>query len=45
MPESRLSELTNDRDYRAVVRLLFGLLHTPQVSHQRAVQRGSCITQ
>jgi len=39
MPKSRFSELTNDRDYRAVVRLLFELLHTPQLSHQRAVQR------
>ncbi len=39
MPESRFSELTNDRDYRAVVRMLFALLHTPQLYHQRAVQR------
>jgi hypothetical protein len=39
MPKSRFSELTNDRDYRAVVRLLFELLHTPQLYHQRAVQR------
>jgi len=39
MPKSRFSELTNDRDYRAVVRLLFALLHTPQLYHQRAVQR------
>jgi hypothetical protein len=39
MPKSRFSELTDDRDYRAVVRLLFELLHTPQVSHQRAIQR------
>jgi hypothetical protein len=39
MPESRFSELTNDRDYRAVVRLLFEFLHTPQLYHQRAVQR------
>jgi hypothetical protein len=39
MPKSRFSELTNDRDYRAVVRLLFELLHTPQLSHQRAIQR------
>ena len=38
-PKSRFSELTNDRDYRAVVRLLFALLHTPQLYHQRAVQR------
>lgn len=39
MPKSRFSELTNDRDYRAVVRMLFELLHTPQLYHQRAVQR------
>ena len=39
MPKSRFSELTDDRDYRAVVRLLFELLHTPQLYHQRAVQR------
>jgi len=39
MPKSRFSELTNDRDYRAVVRMLFALLHTPQLYHQRAVQR------
>ena len=39
MPKSRFSELTNDRDYRAVVRLLFELLHTPQLYHQRAIQR------
>jgi hypothetical protein len=39
MPKSRFSELTNDRDSRAVVRLLFALLHTPQLYHQRAVQR------
>jgi hypothetical protein len=39
MPKSRFSELTNDRDYRAVVRLLFALLHTPQLYHQRGVQR------
>ena len=39
MPKSRFSALTNDRDYRAVVRLLFALLHTPQLYHQRAVQR------
>jgi len=38
-PKSRFSELTNDRDYRAVVRLLFEVLHTPQLYHQRAVQR------
>ncbi len=39
MPKSRFSELTNDRDYRAVVRLLFALLHTRQLYHQRGVQR------
>ena len=39
MPKSRFSELTNDRDCRAVVRLLFALLHTPQLYHQRGVQR------
>jgi hypothetical protein len=39
MPKSRFSELTNDRDYRAVVRMLFELLHTRQLYHQRAVQR------
>jgi hypothetical protein len=39
MPKSRFSELTNDRDYRAVVRLTFALLHTRQLYHQRAVQR------
>ena len=39
MPKSRFSELTNDRDYCAVVRLLFAVLHTLQLYHQRAVQR------
>ena len=39
MAGSTFSRLTNDRDYRAVVRLLFELLHTPQLYHQRAVQR------
>ena len=39
MPKSRFSELTNDRDYRAVVQLLFEVLHTPQLYHQRGVQR------
>jgi hypothetical protein len=39
MPKSRFSELTNDRDCRAVVRLMFALLHTRQLYHQRAVQR------
>jgi hypothetical protein len=32
--QSRFSELTNDRDYRAVFQLLFEGLHTPQLSHQ-----------
>jgi hypothetical protein len=35
---STLSRLTNDRDYRAVVRLFFELLHSPQFYHQRSVQ-------
>jgi len=39
MAGSTFSRRTNDRDYRAVVRLLFELLHTPQLYHQRAVQR------
>jgi len=39
MAGSTFSRLTNDRDYRAVVRLLFELFHTPQLYHQRAVQR------
>ena len=39
MPKSRFSELTNDRDCRPVVRLLFALLHTPQLYHQHVVQR------
>ena len=38
MAGSTFSRRTNDRDYRAVVRLLFELLHTPQLYHQRAVQ-------
>ena len=33
MSKSRFSELTNDRDYRAVVRLLFALRHTTQSYH------------
>jgi len=37
--KSRFSVLTNDRDYRAVVQVLFALLHTPQLYRQRAVQR------
>ena len=36
---STFSRYTNDRDYRAVVRFLFEVLHTPQLYHQRAVQR------
>jgi len=39
MAGSTFSRRTNDRDYRAVVRLFFELLHTPQLYHQRAVQR------
>ena len=39
MAGSTFSRRTNDRDYRAVVRVLFELLHTPQLYHQRAVQR------
>ena len=39
MADSTFSRRTNDRDYRAVVRALFELLHTPQLYHQRAVQR------
>ncbi|GAB7092262.1 hypothetical protein JCM18237_25330 [Halorubrum luteum] len=39
MAASTFSRYTNDRDYRAVVRCLFALLHTPQLYHQRAVQR------
>jgi citrate lyase gamma subunit len=38
MAGSTFSRRTNDRDYRAVVRVLFELLHTPQLYHQRAVQ-------
>ncbi|WP_162467401.1 hypothetical protein [Haloquadratum walsbyi] len=36
---STFSRYTNDRDYRAVVRFLFALLHTQQLSHQRDVRR------
>jgi len=36
---STFSRYTNDRDYRAVVRTMFELLHTPQLAHQRAVER------
>jgi len=32
MAASTLSRYTNDRDYRAVVRLIFEILHTPQLS-------------
>lgn len=39
MAASTFSRHTNDRDYRAVVRVLFGLLHSPQLYHQRNVQR------
>jgi len=39
MAASTFSRCTNDRDYRAVVRVLFELLHTPQLYHQRGVQR------
>jgi len=39
MAGSTFSRLTNDRDYRAVVRLFLELLHSPQLYHQRGVQR------
>ena len=39
MAASTFSRYTNDRDYRAVVRTMFELLHTPQLVHQRAVER------
>ena len=39
MAASTFSRRTNDRDYRAVVRLFFELLHSPQLYHQRSVQR------
>jgi hypothetical protein len=39
MAASTFSRYTNDRDYRAVVRSMFELLHTPQLAHQRAVER------
>jgi len=39
MVASTFSRYTNDRDYRAVVRSMFELLHTPQLAHQRAVER------
>jgi hypothetical protein len=36
---STFSRYTNDRDHRAVGRFLVALLHTPHLSHQRAVQQ------
>lgn len=39
MAGSTFSRLTNDRDYRAIGRLFFELLHSPQLYHQRGVQR------
>lgn len=39
MAASTFSRHTNDRDYRAVVRVFFELLHSPQLYHQRSVQR------
>ena len=39
MAASTFSRRTNDRDYRAVVRVFFELLHSPQLYHQRSVQR------
>jgi hypothetical protein len=39
MAASTFSRYTNDREYGAVVRLLFELLQTPQLVHQRAVTR------
>lgn len=39
MAGSTFSRLTNDCDYCAVVRLFFELLHSPQLHHQRGVQR------
>ena len=39
MAASTFSRRTNDRDYRAVVRVLFELLHSLQLYHQRGVQR------
>jgi hypothetical protein len=39
MAASTFSRQTNDRDYRAVVRVFFELLHSPQLYHQRGVQR------
>ncbi len=39
MAASTFSRDTTDRDYRAVGRFLFEGLHTPQLSHHRAVHR------
>ena len=39
MAASTFSRYTNDRDHGAVVSLLFELLHTRRLYHQRAVQR------
>jgi hypothetical protein len=39
MAGSTFSCRTNERDYRAVVQVLFELLHTPQLYHQRGVHR------
>jgi len=39
MAASTFSRYTNDRDYRAVVDYMFELFHTPQLAHQRAVER------
>ena len=39
MAASTFSRRTNDRAVVAVVRVLFELLHTPQLYHQRGVQR------
>lgn len=39
MAASTFSELTNARDYRAVVQTYFELLHTPQLYRQRAYER------
>ena len=38
MVDSTFSRRTNDRDYRAVVRVLFELLHTPQLLTCRSTQ-------
>ena len=39
MAASTFSRYTNDRDYGAVVQLLFAILYTPELYYQRAVQR------